>query len=60
MKNLFNISPFILLLAPVFVLMILTFTTSANRADQTAETAAKTNITTASSLDKASVSIAKQ
>ncbi|WP_367864906.1 hypothetical protein [Pedobacter sp. WC2423] len=59
MKSLFNISPFILLLVPAFVMMILTFATSASHTDQASEVAAKTTTTTAASLDKASISIAK-
>ncbi|RAJ34398.1 hypothetical protein [Pedobacter cryoconitis] len=55
MKSLFNISPFILLLAPVFVMMILTFTISA---DQTSEVVVKNTVAT-SPLAKASVPIAK-
>ncbi|MGY0039422.1 hypothetical protein [Pedobacter sp. NJ-S-72] len=58
MKNLLNISPFILLLIPVFVMMILTFTNSASRPDQTAEIAAKITANT-NSLDKPSASISK-
>jgi len=58
MKSLFNISPFLLLLVPAFVMMILTIATSASHADQTSEVAVKTTVT-AASLDKASLSIAK-
>ncbi|MET4138496.1 hypothetical protein [Pedobacter sp. UYP1] len=58
MKSLFNISPFILLLFPAFVMMILTFATSASHTDQASEVV-KTTVATAASLDKASVSIAK-
>ncbi|AMQ01162.1 hypothetical protein AY601_4315 [Pedobacter cryoconitis] len=58
MKSLFNVSPFILLLFPAFVMMILTFATNADHTDQ-ASAVAKTTVTTAASLDKASGSIAK-
>lgn len=58
MKSLFNISPFILLLFPAFVMMILTLLTSANPNEQVSEVA-KTTVTTAAPLDKASVSITK-
>ena len=58
MKSLFNISPFILLLFPAFVMMILTLATSPSRTEQASEVA-KTTVSTAASLDKASVSITK-
>lgn len=58
MKSLFNISPFLLLLVPAFVMMILTIVTNNSHTDQASE-AVKTTVTTAASLDKASVSIAK-
>jgi len=58
MKNLFNVSPFILLLVPVFVMMILTFTTNANHPDQATEIAAKATVST-TSLDKTTISISK-
>lgn len=56
MKSLFNISPFLLLLVPAFVMMILTIVTNNSHTDQASEVV-KTTVTT--SLDKTSVSIAK-
>ncbi|WP_432713607.1 hypothetical protein [Pedobacter sp.] len=55
MKKLANVSPFILLLVPVFVMMLLTFTTSINsNAEQ--EHIVKSKVNTESSLLKVSTS----
>lgn len=50
MKNLFNVSPFILLLVPFFVAMILTVTINPERTVQGAEVAAKTTINKSGAL----------
>jgi hypothetical protein len=42
MKRLSNISPFILLLIPVFIMMVLTFGTRADNPTQTEEVVLKT------------------
>ncbi|PTS95435.1 hypothetical protein DBR11_21325 [Pedobacter sp. HMWF019] len=46
MKTLSNISPFILLLVPVFVVLLLTFTTSINSSRQNDEASVKRTINT--------------
>ncbi|WP_316837525.1 hypothetical protein [Pedobacter nutrimenti] len=46
MKTLSNISPFILLLVPVFVVLLLTFTTSINSPRQNDEASVKRTINT--------------
>jgi len=54
MKKLANVSPFILLLVPVFVMMLLTFTTSINSTNEQENLAAKSKTTTQNSLLKVS------
>ena len=58
MKKLANVSPFILLLVPVFVMMLLTFTTSINETVREQENIAVKSKTTKSnhSLIKVSTS----
>jgi len=46
MKTLSNISPFILLLVPVFVVLLLTFTTSINSSRQNDEASVKRTVNT--------------
>lgn len=58
MKKLSNVSPFILLLVPMFVMMVLGFATSKN--NQNHETAnLKTTTTTTGTIVKATASILK-
>lgn len=59
MKTLSNISPFILLLVPVFVLLLLTFTTGSNRAGQNDEASAKSTVNTRGPLVKVNLSLSK-
>ena len=57
MKKLANVSPFILLLVPVFVMMLLTFTTSINSTNAQQENiAVKSKTTESNSLIKVSTS----
>lgn len=57
MKKLANVSPFILLLVPVFVMMLLTFTTSINSTDTRQENiAVKSEDTKSNSLIKVTTS----
>ncbi|MEJ5963887.1 hypothetical protein [Pedobacter immunditicola] len=57
MKKLANVSPFILLLVPVFVMMLLTFTTSINSTTTEQENiAVKSKTTESNSLIKVSTS----
>ncbi|MCD0487036.1 hypothetical protein LPB86_02270 [Pedobacter sp. MC2016-14] len=58
MKRLSNISPFILLLIPVFVMMIFTFTSSIQQHNSTEENAMKTSFQ-APSLSKITAAIVK-
>jgi hypothetical protein len=53
MKKLTNVSPFILLLVPVFVMMLLTFTTSIN-SDQEQEKIVAKKANTSESMTKVS------
>jgi hypothetical protein len=55
MKKLTNVSPFILLLVPVFVMMLLTFTTSIN-SDQEQEKIVSKKANTSQSITKVSAS----
>jgi hypothetical protein len=55
MKKLTNVSPFILLLVPVFVMMLLTFTTSIN-SDQEQDNMAAKKASTSQSMTKVSAS----
>jgi len=58
MKKLTNVSPFILLLVPVFVMMLLTFTTSINsNQDQDKIVAKKADIS--QSVNKVNISYLK-
>jgi hypothetical protein len=57
MKKLANVSPFILLLVPVFVMMLLTFTTSINSSNEQENIAVKSKTTTSNSLIKVSTSL---
>jgi hypothetical protein len=52
MKTLSNISPFILLLVPVFVVLLLTFTTSINSSRQNDEASVKRTVNTRGSVVK--------
>ena len=57
MKKLANVSPFILLLVPVFVMMLLTFTTSINSPNAEQENiAVKSKDTKSNTLIKVSTS----
>jgi len=56
MKKLANVSPFILLLLPVFVMMLLTFTTSINSSNEQQNITVKSTATSNSSLIKVSTS----
>jgi len=60
MKKLANVSPFILLLVPVFMMFVLAFATSAISSNQNEELALKTTpSTTTSSIIKATTAILK-
>lgn len=56
MKKLANVSPFILLLVPVFVMMLLTFTTSINSNTEEASIAAEKSQKDSNHLVKVNVS----
>ncbi len=56
MKKLANVSPFILLLVPVFVMMLLTFTTSINNTEEQENIAVKSKTETSNALIKVSTS----
>ncbi|WP_432709370.1 hypothetical protein [Pedobacter sp.] len=58
MKKLTNVSPFILLLVPVFVMMLLTFTTSIN-SDQEQENIVSKKDHSSQSITKVSASYLK-
>lgn len=55
MKTLSNISPFILLLVPVFVMMLLTFTTNVSGTHQTEEMASKSSVKSVSMVKVSAV-----
>ena len=55
MKKLTNVSPFILLLVPVFVMMLLTFTTSINSNQEQDNIVAK-KANTSQSVNKVNIS----
>ncbi|MBB5635388.1 hypothetical protein HDF26_004210 [Pedobacter cryoconitis] len=59
MKNLFNVSPFILLLIPVFVLMVFTVMIGPNPIIQDTNTAAKTTINTGDPLVKTNLPLSQ-
>jgi hypothetical protein len=59
MKKLSNVSPFILLLVPVFMMFVLAFATSTISASQTEEVAVKTTSSTSNNLIKATAAILK-
>lgn len=59
MKKLTNVSPFILLLVPVFVMMLLTFTTSINSNKANAEISAKSTINSPNTLVKVNTELSK-
>ncbi|MGF1924971.1 MAG: hypothetical protein ACQUHE_12395 [Bacteroidia bacterium] len=59
MKKLSNVSPFILLLVPVFMMFVLAFATSSISIDQNEEVALKTTPSTSNSLIKATTAILK-
>jgi len=58
MKKLTNVSPFLLLLFPVLIMMVLTFATS-NPINQDEESAAKTSTAATSTIVKATTAILK-
>lgn len=59
MKKLTNVSPFILLLVPVFVMMLLTFTTSINSNKANAEISAKSAVNSPNTLVKVNTELSK-
>lgn len=59
MKKLSNVSPFILLLVPVFFMMVLAFATSNFAANQNEELATKTTTGTTGNIIKAATAIVK-
>ena len=59
MKKLSNVSPFILLLVPVFMMFVLAFATSAFNTNQAEEVALKTTPSTTGSIIKATTAILK-
>lgn len=59
MKKLSNVSPFILLLVPVFMMFVLAFATSSISTNQTEEVALKSTPSTSNSLIKATTAILK-
>jgi uncharacterized membrane protein len=59
MKKLANVSPFILLLVPIFVMMLLTFTTSINATKEQENITAKTTASTSASMMKVNTSFVK-
>lgn len=58
MKKLSNVSPFLLLLFPVFVMMVLAFATSTNH-NQEEEVALKSTPSTTNTIVKATTAILK-
>ena len=58
MKKLSNVSPFLLLLFPVFIMMVLAFATSTNNS-QNEEVVLKTTATPTSNIVKATAAILK-
>lgn len=59
MKKLSNVSPFILVLVPVFMMMIVAFATSSNSVKQNEEMVIKTNPSTSGLIIKATAAILK-
>ncbi len=59
MKNLSNVSPFILLLVPVFMMFVLAFATSTISTNQTEEVAMKATPSTTGTIIKATTAILK-
>ena len=59
MKKLSNVSPFILLLVPVFMMFVLAFATSTISSAQTEEVALKTTPSTTNTIIKATTAILK-
>jgi hypothetical protein len=59
MKKLSNVSPFILLLVPVFMMMVLAFATATTTVSQNEEVALKAKPSTTGSLIKATTAILK-
>lgn len=59
MKKLSNVSPFILLLAPVFMMFVLAFATSSIHTNQNEEVALKAAPSTTGSIIKATTAILK-
>ncbi len=58
MKKLTNVSPFLLLLFPVFIMMVLAFATGTNH-NQNEEVALKSTPSTTSTIVKATTAILK-
>jgi len=58
MKKLSNVSPFLLLLFPVFIMMVLAFATSTNT-NQNEEVALKSTPSTTNTIVKATTAIVK-
>ena len=59
MKKLSNVSPFILLLVPVFMMMVLAFATATTTVSQNEEVALKTTPSTTGNIIKATTAILK-
>ncbi len=59
MKKLSNVSPFILLLVPVFIMFVLAFATTTLSSNQNEEVALKTTPSTSNNLIKATTAILK-
>lgn len=59
MKSLSNISPFILLLVPVFMMMGLTLTNSSNHTGQRTEVSSKTTVNAPDASVKTNVLLSK-
>ena len=59
MKKLSNVSPFILLLVPVFIMFVLAFATTTLSSNQNEEVALKTTASTSNNLIKATTAILK-
>jgi len=59
MKSLSNISPFILLLVPVFIMMGLTLTNGSNHTGQRTEVSSKTTLNTPDASIKTNISLSK-
>ena len=59
MKKLSNVSPFLLLLFPIFIMMLFAFTTISNTSNQEEEIAIKTSKSATSVVIKATAAILK-